>query len=224
MLGGGKGADEQSEVVQRALGYPYAIPERSFVQVGERTFGLGELEVDLSERIALLAYGANAAPEALARKLRENAEPLPLLRATLSGFDVVYSAHVSAYGSVPATLHPSPGTEVDVFVAHPSAEQLELISATEPNYELGTLDGDRCRCDEAAAAAELLAFRSRHGCLRVDGSEVALAAVPARGRKLGEMDQPQVLERLRAALRPDLDLGSFAVDCAAGRVSLRGLA
>jgi hypothetical protein len=218
------GAGERNEAVERALAYPYAVPERSFVQLGERTLGLGEVEADLSARTAVLAYGANAAPEALARKLGANTEPLPVLRATLSGFDVVYSAHISPYGSVPATLHPSPGTEVAVFVAFPSAEQLRLISATEPNYELTELDRDRCRCAEAGALGDLSAFQSRHGCLRLGGSAVALAAVRSRGRTLGAIGQREVLERLRAALRPDLDLEAFVVERAAASVSLRDLA
>lgn len=217
-------SDERNETVERALAYPYATPERSFVQVGERTLGLGEVEADLSARSAVLAYGANAAPEALVRKLGGSTEPLPVLRATLSGFDAVYSAHISPYGSVPATLHPSPGTEVAVFVTLLSAEQLRLISASEPNYELTALDRACCRCDEAGALGDLSAFESRHGCLRLDGLEIALAAVTARGRKLGEMSQPRVLERLRGALRPDLDLETFVVECAAGSVSLRDLA
>ena len=45
--------DERSEVVRRALDYPYAIPKRSFVQVGERSVALGEVEVDLAQRTAL---------------------------------------------------------------------------------------------------------------------------------------------------------------------------
>jgi hypothetical protein len=215
--------DEQSEVVQRALGYPYAIPQRSFVQVGGRTLPAGEVEVDLSERTPVLAYGANAAPEALARKLAADPDPVPLMRATLSGYDVVYSAHISPYGSVPAALLPSAGTEVDVFVSHFTARQLALVSASEPNYELRTIEAGRCLCEEAPAT-ELSAYMSRHGSLRVDGSAVALAAFPARGRRLPAMGQREVLERLRAALSPDRDFAGFVADCAAGKVSLRDLA
>jgi hypothetical protein len=214
--------DEQSDLVQRALRYPYAIPERSFVQVAERTLQLGEVEVDLDRRAALLAYGANAAPEALARKLAGNSDPLPVLRATLSDFDVVYSAHVSAYGSVPATLRHSPGTEVDLFVIYPTEGQLQLISKTEPNYALQALNSP-CRLADGVLAEDLRAFFSRHGRLLVGGSEVALAAISARGRRLPEMTQPEILEWLRAALRPDRGLKAFVVECAAGEVSLGDL-
>jgi len=215
--------DEQSEVVQRALGYPYAIPQRSFVQLGGQTLPAGEVEVDLSERTPVLAYGANAAPEALARKLAGDSDPVPLMQATLSGHDVVYSAHISPYGSVPAALHPSGGTEVDVFVAHFTARQLALVSVSEPNYELTPIEASRCRCEETPVA-ELSAYMSRHGSLRIDGSAVALAPIPARGRRLPAMSQREILERLRAALGPDRDFAAFVAECAAGKVSLRDLA
>jgi hypothetical protein len=220
ILASRKGMDERIEVVQRALGYPYASPPHSFVQLGGRTLSLDEVEIDLRERTAVVAYGSNAAPEALARKLAGDPDPLPLLRATLGGFDVAYSAHFAAYGAVPAALHPSAGTEVAVFAAFPTAAQLELISATEPNYELLPLEDARLRCEEAPALKRVLAFVTRHGCLRLDDTEVALAAVLARGRTLPAMSQRQLLERLRDALRPGLDLEPFVVECAAGKVDL----
>lgn len=207
--------DETSEVVRRALGYPYAIPERSYVQVGGRALAPAEVEVDLAQRTAVLAYGANAAPAALARKLAGNSEPLPVLRATLSGFDVVYSAHISPYGSVPATLWRSPSTEVDVFVAYPTGSQLRLISATEPNYELTELPGAACRLGDGRSPDALSAYASRHGCLLVDGSPVALSKVAARGRTLPAMSEREVLEEVRNDRRPGCALGRFVEECVA---------
>jgi hypothetical protein len=206
--------DQPGAVAARALRYPYAVPSRSFVQVGARTLVPGEVEVDLAQRTAALAYGANAAPEALARKLAGNSEPLPVLRATLSGFDVVYSAHISLYGAVPATLLPSPGTEVDVFVAYPTEDQLRLIRATEPNYELGELSSP-CQLESGALAEGLHAFFSRHGSLLVGDSEVALASVAARRRTLPAMSEPEVLEEVKGALCPQLTLSRFVEGCVA---------
>jgi len=207
--------DEQSEVVRRALGYPYATPERSFVQIGARTLAPGDVDVDLSERVALLAYGANAAPEALARKLAGNGDPVPVLRATIAGFDVAYSAHISAYGSVPATLHRSPGTEAAVFVAHLTTEQLGLISATEPNYELAELPAGACRFEDGRSPDALSAYASRHGCLLLGDSAVALAAIAARGRTLAAMSQREVLERVRDGHCPERTLNRFIEECVA---------
>lgn len=176
----------------RALDYPFAIPDRSFVHHRGEVREPGEVEVDRSDRVALLAYGSNAAPEVLDRKLAADPDPVLMMRATLLGYDVVYSNHLSAYGAVPATLHGSPGTEATVFVAYLSAAQLELIALTEPNYDLTRLEDIRCELEDGGRLSEIDAYVSRHGCLLdSDGSPVALAAIPARARRLPVRSQAQ---------------------------------
>ena len=214
--------DEQSEVVRRALDYPYRIPSDSFLQAGARALELDAVEIDLAARIPLLAYGSNAAPEVLARKLAAAPDPVPVVRTDLRDFDVVYSAHVSRYGSVPATLRRSPGTEVRAFVAYLTSEQLELVSATEPNYELARLERPSCALAKGDAPAELSVYVSRHGCLLLDGREVALAEIEARNRRFAAMDQREVLRRVRDLLDPGRDLATFVEACAAGAISTRG--
>ena len=157
---------ERQAILKRALTYPYATPERSYLYRDGRTEELPG-DFDRSGRAPLISYGANAAPEALALKLAPlPGEPLPVVRSQLRGFDVVYSAHVSPYGAVPATLLESPGTVAPVFVLHATAEQRALLTATELNYDLVTVAG-------------MDAYRSKHGCLELEGSPVALAAVRA---------------------------------------------
>jgi hypothetical protein len=186
--------------LRRALTYPYATPERSYLYREGRAEELPE-DFDLDGRRPLISYGANAAPEALALKLAAlPGEPLPVVRSQLHGFDVVYSAHVSPYGAVPATLLESPGTVAPIFLVHPTAEQRALLTATELNYDL-------------VAVGELEAYRSKHGCLELDGSPVALAAIRSHGRTLPELDQPAVLERVRALLSPELELEEFVHTC-----------
>jgi hypothetical protein len=200
-------------ILKRALEYPYAVPEDSYLY---REGTAEELPdgLDLGDRAPLLAYGANAAPEALAYKLASlPGEEMPVLRADLEGFDVVYSAHVSPYGAVPATLRESPGTTAPVFVVFPSPGQLELLTAYELNYDLVTLGGVSCRLEDGTAVGELAAYRSIHGCLSVGGGEVALAAVRSAGRSLPELDEPAVLERVRARLEPELTLEEFVQVC-----------
>lgn len=197
--------EQAGEIVKRALAYPYPAPARSFIQIGGRTIPLPPEGVDLSARPPLLAYGANGSPAVLARKLASLPDqPLPVLRAELDGFDVVYSAHVSPYGAVPATLLRSPGTTVPVFVAYPTAEQRRLLSATEPNYELEALRGISCRLEGGAELTALDAYLSRHGELRVDGSTIALSA----------MAEPEILELVRAHLSPELTLERFILHTA----------
>lgn len=188
-------SDEMRERLRRATAYPYASPERSFLQVGERTEELPD-DFDLSGREPLLAYGSNAAPEALARKLAAEPDvPLPLIRAELNEFDAVYSDHVSPYGAVPATLHPSPGTRLPVFVAYPTEAQLRLLAATEPNYEQRRLVGIWCELELGESLHEVDAFLSRHGCLLLDGSPVALSAIAARHRVFPALDQTAAKRR-----------------------------
>jgi hypothetical protein len=193
--------EETTAILRRALTYPYATPERSYLYRTAAALELPAGGPDLSGRTPLLSYGANSAPESLARKLAPlPGVELPVLRAELEGWDVVYSAHVSPYGAVPATLIESPGTVAPVFVIHPTAEQWGLLTASEPNYDLVEVDG-------------IAAYRSKHGSLLIGGSQVALAAVRSGGRRLPELDEPEVLERVRAQLEPELSLEEFVRAC-----------
>lgn len=201
--------------MKRALSYPYAKPSCSYVhRVGEVQELDAAGELDLSGRTPLLAYGANAAPEALDRKLATLPDrPLPVLRAELADFDVVYSAHVSPYGAVPATLIRSSGTRVGLHVVYPDAKQLPLLSATEPNYGLAPLAGSSPRVECIGTVNEVAAFESRYGALQLDGAPAALAAVPASGRGLRALTEPEVLEIVRTHTEPDLTLEQFVTAC-----------
>lgn len=205
---------DTGEIVKRALAYPYAKPSGSFIQVGEHTLETPETKLDLSSRTPLLTYGSNAAPEALTRKLAAlPASELPVLRAELDDFDVVYSAHISPHGSVPATLQGSPGTSIAIHVAYPDADQLPLLLLSEPNYELVRLRDVSCRLEGDIELTEVDLFLSRHGRLSVAGAESALAATPARGRKFAEMSESEVLDLARSLLAPKSSLERFILEC-----------
>jgi hypothetical protein len=196
------------EILARAAAYPFPAPLCSFVQEGSRVHDLPAAP-DLVGRRPLLAYGANASPRVLARKLAPLApQPLPVLRAVLFDFDVVYSAHISPYGAVPSTLQRSPGTRAPVYIAYPTAEQEQALVAAEPNYELAQLELE-ARTDAGEAISLLDAFVSRHGCLSLDGAEVALAAIESGRRRFPSMGEVEVLERVRHILAPELELERF---------------
>ncbi len=202
---------ERNDVVERAMGYPYAAPGRPFVQLGHETLDPAELEVDRGDRTPALAYGSNAAPEVLSRKLALSDQPVLVVPARLCDFDVVYSSHISPYGALPATLQRSPGTDVRVHVIYMTAAQIGVISATEPNYEPTELEAVECRLEGGETVTELAAYISRHGCLLVDDQEVALAAVEASGRTFTARAQAEMLEYVRATLCPDDSLESFVL-------------
>lgn len=197
-----------AELLAHAAAYPFAAPLRSFVQVGDRTHDLPP-EPDLVGRRPLLAYGANASPQVLAATLASlPPEPLPVLRAGVAEFDVVYSAHLSPYGAVPSTLQRSPGTIAPVYVAYPTAGQEEAIVGAEPHYELAQLELE-LRTEAGEELSVLDALVSRHGCLSLDGGEVAVAAIESAERRFPSLGEIEVLERVRAILAPELDLERF---------------
>ena len=183
--------NERNDVVERALSYPYGAPSEPFAQLGHQMFDPAELEIDREERTPVLAYGSNAAPRVLSRKLALSDQPVLVVPARLREFDVVYSSHISPYGALPATLQRSPGTEVRIHVIYMTSAQIGVISATEPNYEPQLLDGIECRLEDGEELDEASAYLSRHGCLLLDGSEVALAAVAASGRTLPAISEPE---------------------------------
>jgi len=203
--------NERSDVVERAKGYPYTAPWQPFVQLRHETLAAAEVEIDLGQRAAMLAYGSNAAPEVLARKLALSDQPVLVVPAWLDDFDVVYSAHISPYGAVPATLQGSPGTRVRVHVVYMTQAQVGLVSATEPNYESALIEGAVCRLDDGETIVGPAAYLSHHGCLIEDGSEVALAAVEATGRAFEQLAEVEVLELLRARFCPDEALETFVL-------------
>jgi hypothetical protein len=203
--------NERSDVVERAMGYPYAAPWRPFVQLGHRTLDPTEVEIDRDERVPMLAYGSNAAPEVLARKLALSDQPVLVVPAWLDDFDVVYSAHISPYGAVPATLQRSPKTKVRMHVVYMTTAQVGLVAATEPNYEAAPVEGAVCSLDDGDQLVEVSAYLSRHGCLLIDGAEVALSAVQASGRRFASLSEPEVIEHVRASLCPDDSIETFVL-------------
>ncbi len=169
----------------RARGYPWraADPEPSSAEAVAGALRSGA--------VAVLAYGSNASPAVLARKLGDATAVAILAQpVVLADTDVVFSAHVSLHGAIPATLTHAPGTEVDAWLLAVPAAAIAVLDATEPNY-----------VRERHARAH--AYVSRHGPLRIDGAPVALAAVAARGRTLRALTEEQLLEKVRQRLAPN---------------------
>lgn len=204
---------EREEILERALTYPYEIPDRSFLQIGGRTLELPDERV-LEGRHPVLALGSNAAPEVLIRKFERGdpEDPVPVVRAALSGFDIVYSAHISAYGSIPAALQVSAETTVFTYVTYFSDSQLDLMSGTEPNYDLVLLEEVSCELETGGSLSRVASYLSKHGCLTIGDSEVALSDVPARGRRFPTMSEPETLEHVKAELSPAQTMEDFIVE------------
>jgi hypothetical protein len=202
-------------LIALATGYPYEFPACSYLFADHARHPLpaGILE-ELTGRIPVIACGSNRAPEQLARKFRDWPLPLriPVLCAKLAGFDVVYSAHFTRYGAVPATLHPCPGATVDVAVQWLTAAELERMDATEGigiNYDRHRLTGIDLEIDGSSTVHAAETYLSRRGPLLNQGTPVALTAIPCANRAWPALDQCCVLELARQRLAPDAPLDDF---------------
>jgi hypothetical protein len=212
----------EASALERALGYPWERPPGSYLLAGgelELLAGLSEAErgraldrfaSDAAGRLPLLAIGSNAAPETLERKFAhfpdERDRAVLALTGRLHDFDVGAAPQPALYGSLPATLFPSPGVEASVAVLWVTANQFTQLTWSELSYRLGRLRA-RFELDEIEAGFdEVLVFVSRWGAFCVEKTPVALAAIPARGRTASALTQRQLLDAAAAlALGPGAD-------------------
>lgn len=192
------------DLLDRALGYPFRAPVLEPPDPPPARLP--------ARSVVVLAFGANASRAVLARKLGADAAAgVVCLDARVHGADTVFSAHVSPYGAIPATLHPSPRVVLAARVLMLDRSLLAALDATEPNYERAPLP--------AAVRVEVPghgwvtteAYRSRHGALHLGGGPVALAAVPAERRALPAWSQREAHAAVRDLLEPGADLETFVL-------------
>jgi hypothetical protein len=206
-------------VVARAISYPWARPLGSYLLGDGEPEAFEAMSPDRrqavldrftgadSGRLPVLSIGSNAAPEALERKFAhfDAGEDRTVLALTghLHEFDIGVAAQPTMYGSMPATLFPSPGTAVRTTILWVTPAQFTQLTWSEFTYRLGSLRA-RFDVDETATSiGEVLVFVSRFGAFCPDGEPVALTAIPATGRTASELSQEQLLDRAaRLAIGP----------------------
>ena len=206
--------------VALALGYPWARPPGSYLLSGEAVELLASLEPGDRDhliarltnpgngRLPVLSIGSNAAPEMLARKFAhfggEEDRAVLALTGRLHDFDVGVAAWVTMYGSMPATLFPSPGTAVGATLLWVTPAQFTQLAWSEITYRLGRLR-TRFDVDESSAGFdEVLVFVSRFGAFCPGGDPAALATIPASKRTAPALTEQQLLDRAAVlALGPD---------------------
>ncbi|MBH68211.1 MAG: hypothetical protein CMM58_07655 [Rhodospirillaceae bacterium] len=184
-------------MLERALKYPYAVPEDDFILVNGAIRQLDDDNI-LLNRKPVLAVGSNRSPEQLRRKFGQK-EIIPVTHARLYNHDVVYSAHVAAYGSIPATLNASPGTIVDIAVTWLSPRQLERMHETEAvgvKYDYAETTGLEIELGDGRSVPSIGCYIGRNGGLNFKGKLVALREIRALGRKYASYDQKSILEYL----------------------------
>ena len=186
----------------RARGYPYAIPEGSYVWRGGAIDAFDP--AIRKDRTPVLAIGSNQSPEQLTRKFGHKGE-IPVQRAQLRDFDIYYSAHITGYGSVPAMLQRAPGAQATLSVNWLDERQLDLMHGTElyaAKYKYAVIEDIGLALDCGADLDFVHLYVGVNGHLLHDGDAVALSAVPAKGRRPKALTTAEVLEIVRERFSP----------------------
>lgn len=203
---------DRAKILSAARDYPYDIPEQSFVYCKH---GVREFDGSLRHRrTPVLAIGSNQSPARLAQKFGHDASHvIPVQRAKLRGFDVVYSAHISRYGAVPAMLQTSDGASVTISVTWLDETQLEIMSQSEisaANYAFALLEGLTLQLDDGETLTRAHAYVSSRGHLS-NGGAIGLSAIPCEGRRYPAMSTAQALELVRQRVAPEVSADEFVV-------------
>ena len=202
--------------ILHAKSYPFSPPDHCFLYQGGDWERLdhGRLDdgrLEAEGRVPVLAAGSNQSPAQLKRKYGNLADAgiIPARRGRLHDFDVVYAAHLTAYGSVPATFQHSPGTAVVVFVLWLDEPQLARMHETEGNYTYDHLTGIRVTLDSGAEMSRAFAYSSKSGCLNHGGSCIGLQEIPASGRRFEAFGQVEALTLMRDRFAPSEEVDRF---------------
>lgn len=175
------------------------------------------LETDFSDRFVVLGYGSNSSLQQLHKKFSNFSGDviIPVVKAQFLHFDIVYSAHISSYGSIPATLQYSPKTSVETFVTYLSELQLHYMHKTEAlgrNYCLGKLFDIQLILENHKELHEALAYLSLHNCLILNDSPIALSVILSKGRMFPQMVEAEVLAFVRDIVDKDKNLDNFILE------------
>jgi SAM-dependent methyltransferase len=208
----------QPAVFEWALGYPWERPASSYILRGEAVELLDDVapakrsstvRAFTADRHPLLSFGGNAAPSWLARKFahfpEEPDRTVLVLAGELHGFDVGPAASLAPTGYMPATLFASRGTAVRAAVVWATPAQVTQLTWSEIPYRLVRLDDARFVMDEADVEVDqIFAYVHRLGSFCIDGSPVALAAIPASRRTARALTQRELLDvAARIVMRAD---------------------
>jgi len=137
---------------------------------------------------------------------------IPVQRARLAAFDVVYSAHISSYGAVPAMLQGSPGASVSIAVTWLDEVQMEIMHDSEisaSNYAFVELSRVQLTLDDGNVEHTAYAYVSSRGHLSHEDAPIALAVIECSGRRYPALTTEQALERVRERVAPGMDPDAF---------------
>ena len=204
--------DDLAALIALAEDYPYDRPSVGWL------FDDGmilPLEAPWCEqRTPVIACGSNGAPARLARKFTGGGAKIPVTPAWLHDWAVVYSAHFTSYGALPATLHRCPGARTRLCVTWLTAAQLELMHRSEgagERYDYAVLERLELEVEGGGAIDRAGAYLSRRGPLAQDGRAVRLAETLSLHCDLEACSQRTMLRRVHRLLAPDESYLAFMI-------------
>lgn len=187
----------------RAFLYPYTAPDHDFLFVDGAVMALpgDSIKDAITGRIPVLAVGSNRAPVQLARKFAtpRHLDPVPVTVGWMDHHDIVYSAQMTGYGAIPATLAPSPGTRVRVAVTWLNAVQLTHMHATESvpdHYQYQQIDGKNLHLDCGVPVDLIGSYQSTAGHVFDANDIFALAGIAATKRRFKSMNQWEMIAHI----------------------------
>lgn len=202
-------AGERSARLRLAQTYPFDQLDQGYVY---RAGKVDDGPFDLAERIAVAASGSNGSPAQLQRKFGDCPEGIPVTTAIIRHHAVVYSAHLTRYGSLPAALWPVADAVVSVVVTWLTEAQLERMHETEvlgDHYAFEPFRPEHVELHPPAAVGDLYYYKSLRGPLRHRGQPVRLAEIWTGNCPLPVMTQPAALRYIHRRLEPELSFDAF---------------
>ena len=182
----------------KAISYPYLAPSKPFSFVNGKC--LEGIHVSLENRIPILSVGSNRSPYQLKNKFSLS-ENLCVVNATLINSDIVYSASISPYGSIPATQWPLKGSEVKLNVLWLNERQLNTMHLTEGigiAYNFAELKEGSVIIQGINYKGPVYGYISINGVYNFnDKLPVGLSSLKSSQRKLKSINELQALKFLK---------------------------
>lgn len=200
--------------IEHAESYPFARPACSYLF--EEGCMLPLPKGACQDRFPIVASGSNASPARLRSKFG-NEHRIPVTRATLHDFAVVFAGHFTAYGAIPATLCPHQGARTEVWITWLTPDQLTIMHRSEgvigcreamQRYDFHELDGIGLHPDGLPPVNRAGAYLSRR-MLAPDGRPVRFAEVPTSNCHLEARSERSVLRQAHACVAEEIDFVDF---------------
>ena len=214
--------------ILHAESYPFARPACSYLFDGGmmRPLSPGAME----GRLPVVASGSNASPSRLAAKFGDR-EKIPVTRAELRDFAVVFAGHFTRYGAIPATLCPHHGAVTDVWITWLSPAQLEVMHRSEgvidcreaeQRYDFFELTGLDLRPAGLAPIDRAGAYLARR-MFSPAGEAMRFAEIAAHGSSLSARSHRAALRQAAALLEPEEPYQTFMASVLSGTMERQTL-